>query len=136
MASPHQSVYLALPQLSADALTLGLDAVKRSLSPKSTRPACELDKHYCNCFLCVTENPEIYDTIRDLIPDPGYWVVEEAHFDVVYSIILDYNNGDPSNNGDLECPPLAWLKRIWERGQRSLEVALQGGWSQTTILKF
>jgi len=47
---------------------------------------------------------------------------------VVFGMVQDYN-GDYSgrtNAGELDCPPLAWLRSVWDMRQRSLQLAMQG----------
>jgi len=41
-------------------------------------------------------------------------------------MVQDYNNGKESN--ELACLPLAWLRDVWRRRQRNIQLAVLGTW--------
>jgi len=124
MASPRQS-YEHIPVVSAHALCDALTALQRR--PPTPDDDVNLPKfaaHHRNCFLEICSSAHIYNSVRDLISEASYWAKEEAHFEVVFGMVQDYNNGKKSN--ELACPPLAWLRDVWIRRQRNMKLAMQG----------
>jgi len=129
MASPCWGATPA-PSISASALVHTLSTLEhRDTRPEHAPLACEHQAYYRNCCLQICSNVEIYDSIRDIIPDASYWAKEEAHFEVMFGIVLDYNSEAGANMSEMECPPVTWLRDIWNRRQRSLQVVMQGKWS-------
>ncbi|KAK6364930.1 hypothetical protein LTR81_028065, partial [Elasticomyces elasticus] len=126
MASPCRAVALS-STVSADALTHALVALDRQPPPDAAPLAGERDAHFRNCFVHVCSNGDVYDAVRSLIADQTYWAKEEAHFEVMFDMVRDYN-GDLTGSADIDelaCPPLAWFRNIWHTRQKSLQVAMQ-----------
>ncbi|KAK5709213.1 hypothetical protein LTR17_019986 [Elasticomyces elasticus] len=126
MTSPCRAVALS-STVSAEALTHALVALDRQPPPDVAPLAGERDAHFRNCFVHVCSNGDVYDAVRGLIADQTYWAKEEAHFEVIFDMVRDYN-GDLTGSADIDelaCPPLAWFRNIWHTRQKSLQVAMQ-----------
>lgn len=123
MASPMLDTRITIPpELSANALATALTALQEAPpTPTSSPPPCETNALFRNYFTHICSNPDIYDSIRDLISETSYWATEEAHFEVICDIVRDYNGSVQ----DLKFPPLEWLRKVWRRRERNLQAVLK-----------
>ncbi|KAK5111084.1 hypothetical protein LTR85_012259 [Meristemomyces frigidus] len=89
------------PPPSADAplLSGALEAIQRERAVAGTdfsdeladRSAQDLSGLHCRNFLWLCESADIYDAVRQLIPDQAYWKKEEEHFGRMWALLRDHS---------------------------------------------
>lgn len=70
-----------------------------------------------NNFLYIAEqNGAVYESVRALIRDQEYWRTEESHFELLNSLILDYNyqQGNFVTLSEAACPPVAVISNMFD----------------------
>jgi hypothetical protein len=74
----------------------------------------------CTNFLFIAEeNGDIYEAVRNLIPDPYYHAIEDNHFRKVNSLILDWHSRQCIHVSlfQAKCPPVEVIKDICRKSR-------------------